>query len=154
MSAPERPLAVAVGADHAGYEAKRRIVEHLARAGARVLDLGTDSDASVDYPDYARAVSQAVLEGKSLFGILVCGTGIGMSIGANRHRGIRAALCHDHFTAEACRRHNDANVLCVGGRTTGPAVILEIVDTFLATPFDGGRHRRRVESLDQGEKNR
>jgi ribose 5-phosphate isomerase B len=152
MTALERPLTVAIAADHAGYEAKRVIVEHLARSGARVLDLGTDSDASVDYPDYARAVSRAVLGGKAALGILVCGTGIGMSIGANRHRGIRAALCHDHFTASAARRHNDANVLCVGGRTTGPAVVLEIVDTFLATAFDGGRHQRRVEALDQGGK--
>ncbi len=152
MEVPERPLTVAVGADHAGYEAKRRIVEHLARSGVRVLDLGTDSEASVDYPDYARAVSRAVLAGKAARGILVCGTGIGMSIGANRFPGIRAALCHDHFTTDVARRHNDANILCVGGRSTGCAVILEIVDTFLATPFDGGRHQRRVESLDQGEK--
>jgi ribose 5-phosphate isomerase B len=147
-AAPETPPIVAIGADHAGYEGKRLVVEHLGRAGVRVLDLGTDSGASVDYPDYANAVAAAVLAGQARFGILLCGTGIGMSIGANRHRGVRAALCHDHFTAEASRRHNDANILCLGGRTTGPAVILEIVDTFLATPFDGGRHQRRVGKLD------
>lgn len=142
------PITVAIGADHAGYEAKRLVVEHLARSGMRVVDLGTDSAASVDYPDFAKSVSKAVLDKRAEFGILICGTGIGMSIGANRHRGIRAALCHDHFTAEACRRHNDANVLCLGGRTTGSAVIIEIVDTFLATSFDGGRHQRRVGLLD------
>ncbi len=142
----DRPVAVA--SDHAALALKREVVAHLERAGVRVLDLGTDSTASVDYPDFARKLVHAVLSGEAARGVLLCGTGIGVSIVANRYPGIRAALCHDHFTAIAARRHNDANVLCLGGRVLGTGVALEAVDTFLATPFEGGRHQRRLDIID------
>lgn len=143
------PGVVAIGADHAGYDLKSVVVRHLEDRGARVLDLGTHDEKSVDYPDYARKVTDAVLGGEADVGILMCGTGIGMCMAANRRKGIRAGLCHDHFTASATRRHNDANVLCMGGRLLGPDLAREIVDTFLDTPFEGGRHERRVNKIDE-----
>ena len=137
-------MKIALGSDHGGFALKREIADWLKEAGHEVLDLGNEGTASVDYPDYADKVCRAVLSGDCARGILVCGTGIGMSMVANRHRGIRAALCHDAFTARMSREHNDANVLCLGGRVLGPALALDIVAVWLATAFEGGRHQRRI----------
>jgi len=138
---------VALAADHGGLELKRQIRAELEKAGYQVLDLGTNDEASVDYPDYAAAVAQALKAGQASRAILVCGTGIGISIAANRHSHLRAALVHDAFGARMARQHNDANVLVLGGRTTGVAVALDCVTIFLATAFEGGRHARRVAKL-------
>ncbi len=147
----EGDVRIAIANDHAGHELKELLASRVRELGHTVLDLGPPREGSVDYPDYAHAVARVVATGEADVGILVCGTGIGMSMAANRHGGVRAALCHDAFTAEAARRHNDANVLCLGGRTTGPGVALQILDVFLATPFDGGRHQRRVQRIERGE---
>ncbi len=146
-------MVIAVGSDHAGYDAKREVVRTLEEHGHEVRDLGAHSRESVDYPDIAVAVSECVARGEADRGILVCGTGIGMSITANKVRGIRAALCHDEFTAHAAREHNDANVLAVGARTTAVHAILRIVDVFLATEFAGGRHAARVQKITEAESN-
>lgn len=135
---------VAVAADHGGYDLKRLLVEELRTLGFEVLDLGTNGPESVDYPDFAEAVAAAIREGRAESGVLVCGTGIGMSIAANRHREIRAALCHDGTTARLARQHNDANVLVLGGRLVGSETAKDCVKTFFSTPFDGGRHARRI----------
>jgi ribose 5-phosphate isomerase B len=140
-------IPVALGSDHAGVALKAALVEALRAAGHPVLDLGTTGTESVDYPDFADAVAAAVLEGRARFGVLVCGTGIGISIAANRHAGIRCALVHDATTARLSREHNDANVMAVGARVTGPEVALDALRAFLATPFAGGRHERRVRKL-------
>jgi ribose 5-phosphate isomerase B len=140
---------ILIASDHAGFELKALLVGHARDKGHEVLDLGTTSPASVDYPDFAHLLAHRLLAGEGILGVLICGTGIGMAIAANRHRGVRAALCHDAFTAELARRHNDANVLCMGGRTTGPGVAVQILDIFLATPFEGGRHRRRVDKIEE-----
>ncbi len=142
------PYRVALATDHGGFALKMVIGEHLKGRGIEVLDLGTDSTTSVDYPEYAQKLAEAMLSGEAEKGILFCGAGIGMSMVANRYKGIRAALCHDHFTAVVSRRHNDANVLVLGGRILGPDLAIEIVDTWLATPFEGGRHARRVDKID------
>jgi ribose 5-phosphate isomerase B len=142
------PETVAVGADHAGYALKNKLKEQLVRKGYSVLDLGTDSDRSVDYPDFAVAVAHAVAEGRAGRGVLVCGTGIGMSIAANRLHGVRAAVVHCGEEARLCRAHNDANVLCLGARITTEYVAQHCLDVFLETAFDGGRHARRVEKMD------
>jgi len=139
---------IALGCDHAGVALKAALAE-LARArGLTVLDHGTDGPASVDYPDLAEKVCASVLAGEARFGLLICGTGIGMSIAANRHHGIRAALCHTEFEARATRAHNDANVLCLGERVTGPGLAAALLSAFLDTPYEGGRHQRRVEKLE------
>lgn len=142
---------MALAADHAGYPLKEAIREHLLNRGVRTVDLGTNSTESVDYPDFARRIVVAVLEGEAERGILICGTGVGMAMAANRQRGIRAALCHDHFTASAARRHNNANVLVLGGRILGRDLAMEIVDTWLDTPFEGGRHESRLEKMDESQ---
>jgi ribose 5-phosphate isomerase B len=139
--------AVAIGADHAGYPLKAALAEALAAMGHEVVDLGTDGTASVDYPDFAHAVCRAVAEGRARFGVLVCGTGIGMSIAANRHPAIRCALVHDATGARLARAHNDANVLALGARMTGAEPALDALRAFLATPFEGGRHDRRLAKL-------
>jgi len=144
---------IAVGSDHAGYDAKQEVTRMLREHGHEVRDLGAHSRESVDYPDIAVAVSECVARGEADRGILVCGTGIGMSITANKVRGIRAALCHDEFTAHAAREHNDANVLAVGARTTAVHAILRIVDMFLTTEFAGGRHAARVQKIADAESN-
>ncbi len=144
-------MKIAIGADHGGYELKELVKSELLAAGHDVTDAGCFSTDSVDYPEYARAVCSMVLEGEAERGILICGTGIGMSMAANRHAGIRAALCHEIFTAEMSRHHNDANVLCMGGRVIGPSLALEMVKVWLETPFDGGRHSRRIELFDKRE---
>ena len=141
-------MRIAVGSDHAGYALKSEIIGHLAEAGHEVLDLGTDSaEVSVDYPVFGRAVGEAVAGGRAERGVCVCGTGIGIGIAANKVDGIRAALAHDVTTASLARRHNDANVVCLGGRTTGEAVAFDIVDTFFTTDYEGGRHQRRLDEI-------
>jgi ribose 5-phosphate isomerase B len=141
-------IRIAVGSDHAGLELKDHLAKWLAERGATVIDCGTKTLESVDYPDFARVVSEAVLAGNAERGLLVCGTGIGMSIAANRHRGIRAAACSDTFSARMARAHNDANVLCVGARVVGKGLAEDLVSAFLDSEFEGGRHVRRVEKLE------
>ena len=140
---------IALGADHAGFRAKEFIKEYLEGAGYGVDDVGTWSEESVDYPDFARAVGERVAAGKDPLGILVCGTGIGVSIAANKVEGIRAALAHDSLTARRAREHNDANVLALGGKIVGEDEAIAIVQEFLNTQFAGGRHQRRVEKINE-----
>ncbi len=140
-------LPIAIGCDHAGFPLKAAVVQALKAAGHAVLDLGTDGPARVDYPDFAHAVCDAVESGQARFGVLICGSGVGMSIAANRHAGIRCALVSDATTAELCRAHNDANVLALGARLIGEEVALDILRSFLSTPFDGGRHALRLAKL-------
>jgi len=135
---------VAIGSDHGGYSLKEVILPLLKELGHEVLDVGCYNEESVDYPGFADLVCEKIDKGESDMGILICGTGIGMSMAANKHKGIRAALCSEHFTAQMSREHNDANVLCLGERVTGPGVAMEIVRTWLSTPFGGGRHQRRI----------
>jgi ribose 5-phosphate isomerase B len=139
---------VAVGADHAGFGLKEHLRAELARQGHEVIDFGTDSETSTDYPDFAHQVAGAVARGDADRGLLVCGTGIGMAMAANRIRGVRAAAVTDVVAAEMARRHNDANVLAIGARLVAAPIAERLLDTFLATPFDGGRHQRRVDKLD------
>jgi ribose 5-phosphate isomerase B len=139
---------IAIAADHAGFDLKAKLVEELKSAGYAVLDLGTsDATTSVDYPDFGKALAEAVTSGKADAGVVVCGTGIGISIAANRHPGIRAALCHDTTSARLSREHNDANVLALGARVTGEQVAKDCLHTFLSTEFAGDRHARRVQKL-------
>jgi len=140
-------MKIALGADHAGYAAKESLKAWLASKGHEVQDFGTHSAESTDYPDYALAVSTSVKQGQSDRGVLVCGTGIGMSMAANKVCGIRAAVCHDRFTAEAARKHNHANVLCMGARVLSEQQRLEVLDTFLSTGEEGERHARRVSKV-------
>jgi ribose 5-phosphate isomerase B len=142
-----RSLIVAVGADHGGVNLKNRLAAALIEAGHQVLDFGTDGPASVDYPDFAKAVCEAVTEHRAELGILVCGTGIGMSIAANRHPAIRCGLAHDVTSARLTRAHNNANVLALGERIIGEEVALDILGAFLSTPYEGGRHDRRLAKL-------
>ncbi|HVN31974.1 MAG TPA: ribose 5-phosphate isomerase B [Thermoanaerobaculaceae bacterium] len=141
-------MIIALASDHAGFQLKELLAQRARESGHEVLDLGPASEDPVDYPDFAHELATRVAAGKVERGVLICGTGVGMAIVANRHRGVRAALCHDAFTAEMARRHNNANVLCMGGRTTGPGVAIQMLDIFLGTPFDGGRHGRRVERIE------
>ncbi|MDO5541058.1 MAG: ribose 5-phosphate isomerase B [Eubacteriales bacterium] len=141
---------IAVGCDHGGYALKQEILKHLKKRGIEYKDFGCDSEEAVDYPVYARKVTGAILSGECESGILICGTGIGISIAANKVKGIRAALCTDCFTAEATRLHNDANILALGGRVVGPGLALKIVDTFLDTPFSQDeRHKRRISLIEE-----
>lgn len=137
----------AIAADHAGVSLKAELVAELKKLGHEVNDLGPDSTASVDYPDYATKLTALVTKGTPALGILVCGTGIGMSIAANKVHGIRAAVCRTEYEARLTRMHNDANVLCLGSRVTGGGVALEIAKVFLATGFDGGRHQARLDKV-------
>ena len=143
---------IALGCDHGGYELKQEIKQYLDEKKLAYIDFGTDSTESVDYPVYARKVVRAILSGECEKGILICGTGIGISIAANRYKGIRAALCTDCFMAEATRQHNDANILALGGRVVGPGLAVKIVDTFLNTPFsEGERHKNRIRLIEETE---
>ena len=135
---------LAIGCDHGGYELKNQIIEHLKQNGVDFKDFGTFDGGSVDYPEIAVKVTDAIVSGEAKLGILVCGTGIGMSMAANKVKGIRAAACSETFSAKYTRLHNDANVLCLGGRVIGPGVACEMVDLFLNTEYEGGRHDRRV----------
>ena len=140
---------IAIGSDHGGFELKEKLMEHLSERGLEYKDFGTYSSASCDYPVYAKAVANAVASGECDRGIIICGTGIGVSITANKVRGIRAALCGDCFSAEATRQHNDANVLCMGARVLGEGLALMIADTFLDTPFSNDeRHIRRISMIE------
>ena len=138
---------IIIAADHAGFELKQVIKAELEALGFDVDDLGTHDTKSVDYPDFADALAGAVSNGRARRGVLLCGTGIGASIAANRHRGVRAALCHDGEAARMGRRHNDANVLVLGGRVTSAETARDCLRIFLDTPFEGGRHTRRVAKL-------
>lgn len=137
-----------VGADHAGFNIKEAVKNMLANYNYDIIDLGTNSNARVDYPDFGHKVAQAVLADEGSFGIVICGTGIGISIAANKYKGIRAALCHDDYTAKMARAHNNANILAFGERVVGLGVVESIIDTFLTTPFEGGRHANRVEKIE------
>lgn len=136
-----------IGADSAGYTLKEYLKAHLNDAGYKVVDMGTDSEESCHYPIFASKVCEGVLGDEGAFGILVCGTGIGMSMCANKYNGIRAAVCSDTFSAKMTRRHNDANVLCIGARVVGCCLAEDIVDMFLSNEFEGGRHKIRVDMM-------
>ena len=152
LSSYTRTMRIAVGSDHAGFELKADLARHLVETGHEVFDFGTDTSAvSVDYPIYGIAVARAVAEGRAERGVCVCGTGVGISISANKVRGVRAALVHDATTAALARRHGDANVICLGGRTTVTAEAIDVVNTFVATAFEGGRHARRVAQISEYE---
>lgn len=137
-------MRIAIGSDHAGYLVKDMIVDHLKQNNIEITDLGCNTPDSVDYPDYAKKVCAEILQDRANFGILVCGTGIGMSMAANKIVTIRAALCNDVYAAEMTRKHNDANVLCLGARTVNPSIVRDIVNIFLKTEFEGGRHEIRI----------
>ncbi len=141
---------IAIGSDHGGYAVKQEVIKHLEKKGIKYQDFGCYNEDSCDYPVYAKLVTKEITEGNCEKGILICGTGIGISIAANKVPGIRAALCTDCFCAEATRQHNDANVLCLGGRVVGAGLALKIVDTFLDTPFSNDeRHMRRICLIEQ-----
>lgn len=140
---------ILIASDHAGVDLKRTIADWLQSRGHTVIDLGPADDQSVDYPDFGDALALRIAEGAAPRGVLLCGTGIGIAIAANRHRAVRAAVCHDATTARLARRHNDANVLALGARIIGQEVALDCVDAFLSTDYDGGRHDRRVAKLGQ-----
>ena len=140
---------VAIACDHAGFSMKLVLRAELVRAGHHVIDLGTDSEESVDYPDFGFALAHALGEHEADAGVLVCGSGIGISIAANRHPQVRAALVHDALGARMCRLHNDANVICFGGRMIGEEVAKDCLNIFLETGFEGGRHARRVDKLNR-----
>ena len=141
---------IAIGSDHGGFQLKQEIMEHLEKRGEVFCDFGTFTDESCDYPDFGRAVAKAVASGEYEKGIIICGTGIGISIAANKIPGIRAALCGDCFSAEATRLHNDANILALGARVIGSGLALKIVDTFLDTPFSNDeRHKRRIAKIEE-----
>jgi ribose 5-phosphate isomerase B len=141
---------IAIGSDHGGFELKQEVMKHLRERGLEYKDFGCYTNESCDYPQYGHAVAHAVASGECQRGIVICGTGIGISIAANKVPGIRAALCGDCFSAEATRQHNDANILAMGGRVVGPGLALKIVDTFLDTPFSNGeRHVRRISQIEE-----
>ncbi len=141
-------MKIALAADHGGYQMKNLIAQNLKNQGFDVQDLGTNSEESVDYPDFAQRVVQEILDKKAELGILVCGTGIGISIAANRHKGIRAALLYDDYVAQVAREHNNANILCFGGRTMKIEDVMRRIDIFLNAKYEGGRHDRRLCKLD------
>ena len=145
-------MKIALGSDHAGFDLKERIKDFLVSAGHEVIDFGTTSKNSTHYPLFAKDVSLAVQKGEAERGILVCGTGIGMSITANKFKGVRAALCFNEYMAKMSRLHNDANILCLGDRVIGEDLALAIVDVWIQTPFEGGRHEKRVELISNIEK--
>ena len=140
---------IALAADHAGFPLKEIMVDELSALGYAVLDLGTNGTASVDYPDFGHAAAAAVLDGRAALAVIFCGTGLGISMAANKYPGIRAALCHDATTARLARDHNDANILALGARVVGTEVARDCLRAFLATPFGGARHAGRVAKIDQ-----
>ncbi|WGF86797.1 ribose 5-phosphate isomerase B [Marinivivus vitaminiproducens] len=140
---------VVIASDHAGLPLKREVQVELAKRGIDVLDLGVQDETSVDYPDQAHTLAEAINAGWAEIGVLVCGTGIGVSIAANRHPGIRAAVCHDVYTATMARAHNNANILAMGARVVDPATAIACLDVFLKTEFEGGRHTQRIAKLDR-----
>lgn len=138
---------IAIGCDHGGFALKKEIIKYLTENNIEFMDFGTDSETSVNYAPIAATVAHSVADGNCEKGILICGTGIGMSMAANKVKGIRAACCSDHFSAKYTRLHNDANILCMGGRVVGPGVAVEMVDLFLHTEFEGGRHKARIAQI-------
>ena len=152
MTEPFPKPRIAIGSDHAGFPMKEAILKYLEGAGYAVDDQGTSSEESVDYPDFGKAVGERVAAKQDDVGIVICGSGIGISIAANKVSGIRAALAHNVLTAQLAREHNDANVLALGARIVSPAAALEMVQTFLATPYAGGRHQRRLDKITQIER--
>ena len=138
-----------IATDHAGYAYKDQIKSYIEKLGHEIIDLGPENDERVDYPDYAEKCALTVRDDRGSFGILICGTGIGISIAANKVEGIRAALCHDAYTAAMSRAHNDAQILCFGQRVVGMGVVENMIDAFIATPFEGGRHKHRVEKINR-----
>ena len=140
---------IALASDHGGFDLKESVIAHLLNTGWEVDDLGPHTGDSVDYPDYGIKLAEAVAEKRVQRGIVICGTGIGMSIVVNRYPGIRGTLCSDLFTAKLCREHNDSNILIMGGRVIGKGLAAEIVNTWLNTPFEGGRHQRRLDKINQ-----
>ncbi len=144
-------MKVIIASDHAGLELRRELVNVLKELRAEVDDVGPTTNASVDYPDFAKQVCRSVVAGDYTFGVLVCGTGIGMSIVANKYRGVRAAVCTTEFEARMARAHNDANVLCLGQRVVGAGLARSIVEAFVATPFEGGRHQKRLDKIREAE---
>ena len=139
---------IIIGSDHAGFDLKEACKTHLeSHPGYGIRDIGAFSRDSVDYPSVAHELAQAIVKGEYSLGILICGTGLGMSMVANRYKGVRAALCHNIYTAKMSRMHNDANILAMGGRVTGVGLALEMVDVFLGTPFEGGRHQLRLDQI-------
>lgn len=145
-------MKIAVACDHAGFSYKESIMNQVKTLGHEVIDLGTNSTDSVDYPDFGAAAGREVASGRAKLGIVICGSGVGISIAANKIDGVRCALCHDHLTAALCRQHNDANIVSIGARLTGIDVALDIVRTFLSTEFEGGRHQGRIDKLTALEK--
>ncbi len=140
-------IKIAIGSDHAGFHLKREIKKYFQEQDLQFTDFGVDTDDSVDYPDIALLVAESVVRGDNKYGILVCGTGIGMVMAANKVPGIRAALCHDPFSARASREHNDANIIALGERVTGPGLACAIIESWLKTDFQGGRHQRRIDKI-------
>lgn len=143
---------IAIGSDHGGFELKGHIIKHLKEKGIDVKDFGTYSEQSIDYPDCAKPVCEVVLGGECERGILICGTGIGISMAANKFDGIRAALCSDVFSAKMAKEHNNANIICLGGRVTGRELAFMIVDTYMEAEFQGGRHAERIKKIHEIEK--
>ena len=144
-------MKIAIGCDHGGLEHKNAIAEHLKERGFEVKDFGIYEQVSVDYPDVAKKVCESILSGESERGLLVCGTGIGMSLAANKFKGIRAAVCSEHFSAKYTRLHNNSNILCLGGRVIGIGTALELADLFVDTEFEGGRHQKRIDKITEIE---
>ena len=138
---------ITVGCDHAACELKAQVIQHLNDRGIEVIDVGTHSSESCNYPDFAHAVCKNIQDGVTELGILICGTGIGMSMAANKHKGIRAAVCSDTFSARLTRQHNDANVLCFGARVVGMGLAFDLVDNFIDADFEGGKHQTRVDMI-------
>ncbi len=143
---------IAVACDHGALELKSKLVQLLEKLGYEPLDLGVHNYDSVDYPDYAEKVAQLVSSGEAPRGLLLCGTGVGMSIVANKFKGVRATLAHDHYTAVMSRQHNNSNILCIGARVTGEEVAFDILQTWLTTPYEGGRHDKRLDKISALEK--
>lgn len=140
-------MQIVIGCDHAGFILKDAVIRHMNHMNCVVTDLGTHTLDSVDYPDFASAVANHITSGKASYGILICGTGIGMAIAANKHIGIRAAVASDTFSARMSRMHNDANVLALGSRVVGPGLALDIIDAFIRTSYEGGRHQIRLDKI-------
>ena len=140
---------IAIASDHGGFDLKESVIAHLLNKGLEVDDLGPINNDSVDYPDYGVKLAKFILQNKAERGIVICGTGLGMSIVVNRFSGIRGTLCTDVFSAKMCRKHNDSNVLILGGRIIGKGLAVEIVETWLTTKFEGGRHQRRLDKIDE-----
>lgn len=145
-------MKIAIGCDHGGIDLKQDVIDYLESRGVEILDLGTNSKESVDYPEYGKAVGEAVASKKADLGVLICGTGIGISLAANKVPGIRAAVVSDTFSAKMARAHNNANVLAFGARVVGPGLALELVEAWLDSEFEGGRHERRVNKIMEIEK--